>query len=214
MKTNKTISRRSALQNISLTALGLSLLPFATNAQANSVTNNPSQLEPFYLPPQSPLQPGPGGIDIRTWVRSTQTNNQFSCVEAAVAPKKMGPEPHYHKELDEIMFVLEGTATVMVNGEVQEIPQGGMHLRPRNMEHTFWNNSDKPLRFLDLYFNQNFEEFLEEIFHKIFPEMVANKLTPTDPSIIKKMTDLNDKFGIVSFPEKRQAIIDKYGLLP
>lgn len=78
---------------------------------------------------------------------------------------QMGPAPHIHEELDEIMLVLEGTATVIVEGKVEEIQAGGWHLRPRKIEHTFWNGSDKPLRFIDMYFNQNFEDFLEKLFH-------------------------------------------------
>ena len=171
-------------------------------------------LLPFYIPPAAPLQPGPGGMDIRVMVRSTQTNKQFSCAEFAMAAKKMGPAPHYHKELDELMYVLEGTVSVMVEETVYEIPAGGWHMRPRGMVHTFFNTTDKPFRAIDMYFNQNFEDYLEEMFHKIIPDMQQQKLTPKDPGIAKRMHDLHEKFGMVGFPEKRQAIIDKYGLQP
>ncbi len=169
-------------------------------------------LTPFYLPPEAALEPGPGGLNIRTWVRSSQTNRQFSCVETAVAPRQMGPAPHVHQALDEIMLVLEGTATVMVDGKVEEIKAGGWHLRPRQLEHTFWNGSDSPLRFIDMYFNQNFEDFLEELFHQIFPEMMQKQLTPADPEIAKRLADLDKRFGITTFAEKRQPIMEKYGL--
>ncbi len=125
----------------------------------------------------------------------------------------MGPAPHFHKELDEEMFVLEGTATVIVAGKIEEIQADGWHMRPRGIEHTFWNGTDKNLRFIDMYFNQNSEDFLEEVFHKIIPGMIQNKLTPADPGIAKQFADLDKKFGITTFSEKRQAIIDKYGLM-
>lgn len=64
-----------------------------------------------------------------------------------------------------------------------------------------------------MYFNQNFEDFLEEMFHKIIPDMQRQHLTPADPAIAKRMHDLHEKFGLVGFPEKRQPIIDKYGLI-
>lgn len=216
MDIQSNISRRDIIQNLALATAGIGLMQFASCKSESSdskTVDKKAALQPFYLPPQQPLQPGPGGVDIRTWIRSSQTNLQFSCVETAVAPKKMGPEPHYHKELDEVMLVLEGTATVLVDGKVEEIQQGGFHMRPRNIEHTFWNGSDKPLRFMDMYFNQNFEDFLEELFHKIFPDMVQAHLTPADPSIAQRIDALYKKFGVVSFPEKRQAIIDKYGLI-
>ncbi len=169
-------------------------------------------LGPFYLPPQKALTPGPGGLDIRTWVRSYQTNGQFSCVESAVAPRQMGPAPHLHKGLDELMFVLEGTATVWIDGQVEEIKTGGWHLRPRQIPHTFWNGSDQPLRFIDMYFNQNFEDFLEELFHHIIPDMLKKHLSLNDPGIMKRIDDLNRRFGVVMFPEKRQPLVERYGL--
>jgi mannose-6-phosphate isomerase-like protein (cupin superfamily) len=208
-------TRRDAIQQLALATTGLSLLSLVGCDDKNDdviVKNTGSKVYPYYLPPAEPLQPGPGGIDIRTLIRSTQTNKQFSCVETAVAAKQMGPAPHLHKELDEVMLVLEGTASAIVDGKVDEILTGGWHIRPRGLEHTFWNASDKPMRFIDMYFNQNFEDFLEELFHSIIPDMVQSKLTPADPVIAKRMSDLESKFGVIMFPEKRQAIIDAYGL--
>lgn len=205
METN---TRRNAIKTLSATLLTGIMLPeaHAENSAVNDI------LKPFYLPPAAPLEAGPAGINIRTWVRSTQTNNQFSCVEAAVAPKTMGPPPHIHKELDEICFVLEGTASVLVGTEVYEVKAGGFHLRPRGIAHTFWNASNEKLRFMDLYFNQNFEDYLEELFFKIYADMAKYKLTPMDAGIGKRMADLDKRFGITMFPEQCQAIVDKYGL--
>jgi len=215
MDKNIHISRRTLVQHLVLATAGISLTPFASGESLNFNVNAHKEvgpLFPFYLPPQQPLQPGPSGIDIRTWVRSSKTNRQFSCVETAVAPRTMGPAPHLHKDLDELMLVLEGTATVIVGGKVEEIQAGGWHFRPRKLEHTFWNSSDQPLRFIDMYFNQNFEDFLEELFHRIFPDMMKNNLNPQDPSIAKQLKNLDMRFGITTFQEKRQPIIDKYGL--
>jgi mannose-6-phosphate isomerase-like protein (cupin superfamily) len=202
------MKRKEFLANTLLAGI---ILP-NVNAFANANAIDGKQLKPFYLPPQPPLEAGPAGIDIRTWVRSTQTNNQFSCVEAAVAPKTMGPPPHIHRDLDEICFVLEGTASVLVGEEVYEVKAGGFHMRPRGIVHTFWNAGKEKLRFMDLYFNQNFEDYLEELFHGIYVEMAKNKMTPMDAPIAKRMAANDAKFGITMFPEKRQAIMDKYGL--
>ena len=66
---------------------------------------------------------------------------------------------------------------------------------------------------MDLYFNQNFEDYLEELFFKIIPDMVKNNLSPMDPGIAERMAINDEKFGVTMFPQKRQAIIDKYGLI-
>ena len=93
-----------------------------------------------------------------------------------------------------------------------EVEAGGWHLRPRMIKHTFWNASSKSLHFIDMYFNQPFEEYLERIFHELTPENGF----PNDSE--KKKTELKylaEKFGLMRFPnaqEERNAIAVKYGL--
>jgi quercetin dioxygenase-like cupin family protein len=213
LKQTNTHSRRTAIQQLLTGMAGLSLLGIPACAAANGIiTADQTGPEPFYIPPAAPLQPGPGGIDIRTLIHSHQTNKQFSCVEFAVAAKKMGPAPHYHKELDELMYVLEGTATVMVEDQFYDIPAGGWHFRPHGKVHTFFNKTDQSFRGIDMYFNQNFEDYLEELFHQVIPDMRKKNVTQDDPEIAKRMHDLHERFGIVGFPEKRKGIIEKFGL--
>jgi mannose-6-phosphate isomerase-like protein (cupin superfamily) len=169
------------------------------------------QIKPVLLPAQEPLD-HKGGMDIRVWVRSAMTGGVYSSVECAVAPKVMGPPPHLHKELDELMLVLEGTASVLIDGEVVEIAAGGWHLRPRNLVHTFFNASDKPLRFVDMYFNQPFEEFLEKVFFEYTPEKGYPFGSKERDQVMNK---LNEQYGLVFAPtsnDERNALIQKYGL--
>lgn len=77
-----------------------------------------------------------------------------------------------HKELDEMMYVLDGTATVMIGEQIYPVQAGGWNFRPRRIVQFFWNASDKPLRFIDCFFNQNFNDYLEDLFHRIIPQMV------------------------------------------
>lgn len=167
--------------------------------------------KPILLASLPPLEHN-GGMDIRTWVRSSMTNGVYSNVECAVAPKLMGPPPHYHKELDELMYVLEGTASILIGNDIVEVQAGGWHLRPRMLKHTFWNNSDKSLRFIDMYFNQPFEEYLELVFH----ELTAEKGYPDGSEAkTRELNFLNEKFGLVFPPEafeQRQEIVNRFGL--
>lgn len=168
-------------------------------------------LKPVLLPSLPPLD-HKGGMDIRVWIRSSMTNGVFSNVECAVAPGIMGPPPHYHKELDEIMYVAEGTASVLVGNDIVEVQAGGWHLRPRMIKHTFWNSGDKPLRFFDLYFNQPFEDYLEEIFHKLTEE---NGFKDGSETKNQAISTLNEKFGLVfsadAFDQKHE-IMKQFGL--
>ena len=124
----------------------------------------------------------------------------------------MGPPPHYHKELDELMYVLEGTASVLVGKDIVEVKAGGWHLRPRLIEHTFWNAGNSPLRFIDMYFNQDFEKYLERIFFELTEE---NGFKEGSTEKMRELNLLNEKYGIV-FSEtafqKFDEIKKQYGL--
>jgi uncharacterized cupin superfamily protein len=50
--------------------------------------------------------------------RFEYTHDLYSNMECAVAPKLMGPPPHYHKELDELMYIIDGTASILIGGDV------------------------------------------------------------------------------------------------
>lgn len=63
-----------------------------------------------------------------------------------------------------------------------------------------------------MYFNQNFEDYLEELYHQIFPEVASRNISFDEPGIAKRIEDLNKKFGLTYYPERQEAIVTKYGL--
>lgn len=181
--------RKDFLFKSSLLA-GLGLLP-------GNLTATPTPpIAPLLMPPLPPLD-HQGALAIRTIIRSEMTGGVYSNVETAVAPRIMGPPPHWHKELDELMFVTEGTASVLVGEEVVHVPTGGWHLRPRNITHTFWNGGDTTLRFIDMYFNQPFERYLERIFYDLTAE---NGFADGSDAKNRELARLNDEYGLV-FPD-------------
>lgn len=160
----------------------------------------------FQVPPMEPLQAGPRGLDTRVRVPSSETANQYACVEIALAPNRMRPSPHEHEYLDELSFVLEGTLSVLVEDEVFEVPAGGMQWRPRGRVHSFWNATDEPLCFLDMSFNQNFDDYLEAFF------TIREELSRDDPEFDDRQTELDREFGLTWYHDRREAILDRYGL--
>lgn len=202
------MERRNFLQStVLLTSLGLN----PTSLLSAFGSNSSETIKPFLLPGQAPLSHN-GGMDIRVWVRSETTGGLFSSVECAVAPKLMGPPPHAHKELDELMLVLEGTASVLLGDEIVQIGAGGWHMRPRMIKHTFFNASDQPLRFIDMYFNQPFEQFLEKIFHQLTAE---NGYPEGSEKLAQERQRLNETFGLIYYEdarEQKQQIMKEFGL--
>jgi mannose-6-phosphate isomerase-like protein (cupin superfamily) len=216
MMDTTTNSRRDTIQQISLIAAALCLLPLAscnnekTEPQTSTTAVKPPL--PFLIPPNAPLEAGPMGSNMRTLIRSAQTNGQFSCVEAVLGPRKIAGSPHTHDNLDELMYVLEGTASVLLGDKVETVAAGSWHLRPRGTVHVVFNAGSENLRLIDMYFNQNFEDYLETLYYKIIPEVIERNVSFEDPQIAKRVADLDKQFGLTYYPEKSQALIDKYGL--
>jgi mannose-6-phosphate isomerase-like protein (cupin superfamily) len=212
---DKSNSRREALQQLGLLTAGMFALPLSSCSDNKSAQEKITEVKPplpFLIPSQTPLEPGNMGSNMRTLIRSAQTNKQFSCVEAILAPKKIAGSPHKHDNLDELMYVLEGTASILMGDEVVEVTAGSWHLRPRGIVHVVWNSGNENLRLIDMYFNQNFEDYLEELYHKIIPEVIKRKISFEDPEIAKRVAELDKKFGLTYYPEKSQPLIEKYGL--
>lgn len=201
------MERRNFLQTTALlTAFGI-----PSSHLFASPTESIDPIKPFLLPGEPPIHHN-DRMGLKVWVRNKATSGLFSSVECAVAPKIMGPAPHAHKELDELMYVLEGTASVLLGDEVVEIKAGGWHMRPRMIKHTFFNASDEPLRFIDMYFNQPFEEYLEAIFFQLTPENGYPHGSEKKGIEIKR---LSDQFGLIRYDnadEQKKQIMKEYGL--
>jgi len=73
-----------------------------------------------------------------------------------------GPPPHIHREMFDIVVVLEGTIDVQIGEEAHTAGPGAFVLAPPGTPHTFSNPSDEPLRFLNLYVPGGFERFFKE----------------------------------------------------
>ena len=178
-----------------------------SDKKPKAITNKISKkaLHPNYIPPDNPDFAGSAKI------RFSQTNNQVSFWEHVVPPKKMGPVPHVHKDLDEIMRVLEGTASVLIGNEVFEVPAGGWLIRPHGIKHTYWNAGDTTLRFIDIYPNQNFEVFLEE-FIKLMQGFAEKNIQPFSTGAIKQLDTLTTEWGITMYYDQMKPLMDKYGV--
>lgn len=55
--------------------------------------------------------------------------------EFIIPPRARVPAPHYHREADEILYGIEGTLTVTIDGKVQELTAGDVVFIPRGSVH-------------------------------------------------------------------------------
>jgi mannose-6-phosphate isomerase-like protein (cupin superfamily) len=66
-----------------------------------------------------------------------------------------GPPLHTHPYV-EVIFVLEGCATVTIGSEEQEVKSGGIAVIPENTPHLFVNSGNTILRQIDVHASPNF----------------------------------------------------------
>jgi mannose-6-phosphate isomerase-like protein (cupin superfamily) len=173
-------------------------------AITNKIRKKP--LKPLYVEPDNSPTFRSGAK-----IRFEQTNNQFSCWERIIPPKTMGPAPHIHKDLDEVMRVLKGTVNVIVGEEIVEVKEGGWHMRPHGLVHTFWNATDELAVVMEIYPNQNFEVFLEE-FNKLLAELAKKGVAANSKEAIERIDKLDKEWGIISYHHLRKPLMEKYSL--
>jgi quercetin dioxygenase-like cupin family protein len=174
----------------------------------------PTQFKPTYTPPGQNANNAPdlNVLGMKTGVKIThaQTYGQFSCIEQSLAPRQMGPPPHVHHELDEIMYVIEGTVTLLAGEEVVEVSAGGYHFRPRGVVHTFWNGHDAPAKFLDMYPSiQNFAQYIEEL-AQLGENIMKGGGNPFAPGSIARFKSLDAKYNHEVFYEQMPEHMAKY----
>ena len=84
--------RRNAIQQLGLLTTGMFVLPLVSCSEKNANQKDSHKTippSPFLITSKETLEPSIMGSNMRTLIHSTQTNKQFSCVEAVLAPKKL-----------------------------------------------------------------------------------------------------------------------------
>ena len=90
-----------------------------------------------------------------------ETNGQFSAVEVTTAPGT-GVPPHWHRAMDEVFYILEGTYEFSLGSRVESVGPGALVYVPRGETHGFRNAGGQPARMFDLHTPAGFEAFFEE----------------------------------------------------
>lgn len=86
-----------------------------------------------------------------------QTNHQFSLVEQTM-PYSSVPPPHFHADMDEMFYVIEGEITIWINGKISKFTPGTFGFIPRKTVHYFKITSKENCRALNMYTPAGFEE--------------------------------------------------------
>lgn len=140
------------------------------------------------------LTPGEGkqismlGVTVRYLTESHETDGAWACVEYTAPPRFAGPPPHWHKDMDEGFYVLEGTPDFRLGDETVQAEPGAYIFAPRGTVHAFSNPSDAPARILVFLSPGGFERYWEELAAIVQHEPVW---PPANPA---KLAALNSRY--------------------
>ncbi|MBV9335843.1 MAG: cupin domain-containing protein [Solirubrobacterales bacterium] len=97
------------------------------------------------------LEPGAGssidlGLGRPTIKVGPSLGGQIGIVEGVLPPGGGFQVPHWHEDLDEVFYVLEGEIEFLLDGQWRRAVAGSTVFVPAGMVHAFRNATDQPAR--------------------------------------------------------------------
>jgi quercetin dioxygenase-like cupin family protein len=131
-----------------------------------------------------------GQLQLNFLLDGDDTNNKLVMFEFIIPEGAKVPIPHFHKDVDEVIYGLEGVTTSTVDGKVFEIAAGDKLFIPRGAVHHHDNRHNGTAKTLVV-------------------------LTPASigPAYFKEMSELI-KPGVPPDPQKASEIMIRHGLIP
>ena len=92
-----------------------------------------------------------------------ETEGRFSVSEWYLDARHEGPGAHKHDENEEVFYVLEGTASILIGEKWHHLSAGSFCLVPRGIMHDFRNEGSQPIRLLNFFLPGPFEPMMPQI---------------------------------------------------
>lgn len=116
-----------------------------------------------HIPPSGGHSIDVEGIGNTIKVGSDASNGSLAILERTLDPGLLGACPHRHQNEDETSLVVSGELTVLVGDETMTVQPGGLVVKPRGEYHTFWNDTDEPVRFYEIISPGGFESYFADL---------------------------------------------------
>ena len=134
--------------------------------------------------------------------REEWTSGAYNLMDQIVAPKLLSAV-HSHAVEDQVAFVLAGTMSCWVDGQLFEVQAGGYMLRPAGLPHSMWNATAEPLRFLEITSPATrFQEYV-----RLLGELIDGG--GANPAAV---ATLAEGYGITFFPDQTEQLSQRFGL--
>ncbi len=127
-----------------------------------------------------------GGLGVVFKLFSKDTGGRFAVVEHPLAPGALAGPLHVHHKEDEASYVLEGEISVQIGDQVIQAPVGTLIYKPREVPHTFWNQTLAPARLLEIITPGGLEQYFEELAELVAPGGSPEIYIPRLISLAKK----------------------------
>jgi mannose-6-phosphate isomerase-like protein (cupin superfamily) len=92
-----------------------------------------------------------------------ETQDRYSVSEWWLEPRSGGPGAHSHEANDEIFYVIEGEAHLLIGDEWHAAPKGSFLRIPAGVTHDFENRSDARAGLLNVFLPGGFETNMSAI---------------------------------------------------
>jgi len=89
-----------------------------------------------------------GSMELKFLVDENDGRGDLVMFEFLVPPNARVPAPHYHRDVDEAVYGLEGTLATIVDGRTHEVRKGDTVFIPRGSVHHHENPHSEPARAL------------------------------------------------------------------
>jgi quercetin dioxygenase-like cupin family protein len=131
-----------------------------------------------------------GQLELNFLLDGEDTNNAIVMFEFVIPPGAKVPIPHYHKDVDEVVYGLEGITTTTIDGSKVEISAGDRLFIPKGAVHHHDNRTEQLAKSLII-------------------------MTPASigPAYFKEMSELI-KPGVPPDSKKAAEIMIRHGLIP
>src|SRR5215469_12300376 len=108
---------------------------------------------------------GPSSITIKAG--GEHTGGTMFVAENVIAAGFAGPPPHTHERLHDMFYVLDGELTVRVGEQTVQARPGSFVCVPPGVIHTFSNQTDGPVRFLNLNTPSGWESYMRDLANEL-----------------------------------------------
>lgn len=147
-----------------------------------------------------------GGLEATLSVAPDESESGIAVVEHTLAPGHLGAPEHRHTWEDEISRVASGELTVQQGGETTTVSPGETVIKKREVWHTFWNEGDDPVRFVEIIAPGEFVEYFKEA-AAVLPIDRA-----PDEETMQRLNDIGTEYGLEFDYSSIPKLTEEHGL--